>query len=154
MNYTLPGFHVSSLLDRNALIFSPQISSIILIGPLVPVTAPSSSPIVPPSRGQEIVLFCGYPALGKSSFYYRHFHPANYTHINQDILKTRGKCIKAVQEALKRGESCVVGTIILGSTSMNSNLQEIDNTNRDIKTRRLYIDLARGEKVPIRQVKE
>lgn len=140
MNYTLPGFHVSSLLDRNALIFSPQISSIILIGPLVPVTAPSSSPIVPPSRGQEIVLFCGYPALGKSSFYYRHFHPANYTHINQDILKTRGKCIKAVQEALKRGESCVVGTI--------------DNTNRDIKTRRLYIDLARGEKVPIRQVKE
>lgn len=34
--------------------------------------------------------------------------------------------------------------------SVDSNLQEIDNTNRDIKTRRLYIDLARGEKVPIR----
>jgi len=112
--------------------------------------APTSSPIIPPSGGQEIVLFCGYPALGKSSFYHCHFHPANYTHVNQDILKTRGKCVKAVQEALKRGESCVVGTIILSSMSVDSNLQEIDNTNRDIKTRRLYIDLARGEKVPIR----
>lgn len=38
----------------------------------------------------------------------------------------------------------------LSSMLMNSNLQEIDNTNRDIQTRRLYIDLARGEKVPIR----
>jgi len=118
------------------------------------VTAPTPSPIIPPAGGQEIVLFCGYPALGKSSFYYRHFHPANYAHINQDILKTRGKCIEAVQEALKRGESCVVGMIILSSRPMNLNLQEIDNTNRDIKTRRLYIDLARGEKVPIRRVKE
>ncbi|KAL9714919.1 DNA kinase/phosphatase Pnk1 [Leucoagaricus gongylophorus] len=135
MKYTLPGFHVSSLPD-------------------FPVTASTSSPIVSRSGEKEIVLFCGYPALGKSSFYYRHFHPANYTHINQDKLKTREKCIKAVRDALKRDESCVVGTVILRSASMDLNLDEIDNTNRDIKTRKFYIDLAREEKVPIRQAKE
>ncbi|KAF5358563.1 hypothetical protein D9756_001778 [Leucocoprinus leucothites] len=116
-NYTLPGFHVSSLPD-------------------LPAVTPTLSPIIPRSRDKEIVLFCGYPALGKSSFYFRHFHPANYIHINQDTLKTRDKCIKATREALKRGESCVV-----------------DNTNRDIKTRKFYVDLARDEKVPIRLVK-
>lgn len=118
------------------------------------MTASTSSPIVSRSGEKEIVLFCGYPALGKSSFYYRHFHPANYTHINQDKLKTREKCIKAVRDALKRDESCVVGTVILRSASKDLNLDEIDNTNRDIKTRKFYIDLAREEKVPIRQAKE
>ncbi|KAJ3565098.1 hypothetical protein NP233_g7866 [Leucocoprinus birnbaumii] len=110
-NYILPGFHVSSLPDLT----------------------PTSSPIIPHPRNKEIVLFCGLPALGKSSFYSKHFLPANYTHINQDTLKTRDKCVKAAREALRRNESCV-----------------IDNTNRDAKTRKFYVDLAKEEKVPIR----
>ena len=32
-----------------------------------------------------------------------------YVHVNQDTLKTRDKCVKAVQEALREGKSCVVG---------------------------------------------
>ncbi|KAF8136117.1 PNK3P-domain-containing protein [Boletus edulis] len=67
-----------------------------------------------------------FPCLGKSSFYCRHFAPAGYVHVNQDTLGTRPKCLKAAEEALKAGKSCV-----------------IDNTNRDAPTRKLYIDLAK-----------
>ncbi|KAF9452796.1 PNK3P-domain-containing protein [Macrolepiota fuliginosa MF-IS2] len=114
LDYTLPGFHVSSLQD-------------------LPLVTPTSSPIIPHPRRQEIVVFCGYPALGKTRFYRQHFQPADYTHINQDTLKTRDKCIKAAREALKRGESCV-----------------IDNTNRDIKTRKYYIELKKEFRVEAR----
>lgn len=75
----------------------------------MPRVTPTSSPILPTHRNQEVVLFIGYPCLGKSSFFRGHFEPAGYTHINQDILKTRDKCVKALQEALKAGQSCVIG---------------------------------------------
>ncbi|KXN90445.1 Bifunctional polynucleotide phosphatase/kinase [Leucoagaricus sp. SymC.cos] len=129
-NYVLPGFHVSMLQDCRSvnLYFSRTFSY-----HLVPAVTPTSSPIIPCSRNQEIILFCGYPALGKTRFYTQHFGPANYTHINQDTLKTRDKCIKSAREALLRGESCV-----------------IDNTNRDIKTRKFYTNLAKEFQVPIR----
>jgi bifunctional polynucleotide phosphatase/kinase len=58
---------------------------------------------------QEIVLFTGYPCLGKTSFFRRYFYPVSYEHVNQDILKTRSKCVKAVINALEEGKSVVVG---------------------------------------------
>ncbi|KAJ7242548.1 PNK3P-domain-containing protein [Mycena haematopus] len=82
---------------------------------------------------QEVVLFVGYPCVGKSTLYRRHFEPAGYLHINQDTLKTRGKCVKAVQDALAAGNKCVV-----------------DNTNRDAFTRKFYIDLAKEHGIPVR----
>ncbi|PPQ63178.1 hypothetical protein CVT24_005723 [Panaeolus cyanescens] len=112
--YTLPGFHVSSL-------------------PNVPHVTPTSSPILPVPPRQEAVVFVGYPSLGKSSFYRRYFEPAGYVHINQDQLKTREKCVKALQEKLKEGKSCV-----------------IDNTNRNVSTRQGYIDACKKMGVPIR----
>lgn len=36
----------------------------------------------------EIVLFCGSPGAGKSSFYWKHLQPLGYARVNQDILKT------------------------------------------------------------------
>ncbi|KAJ7654730.1 polynucleotide kinase 3 phosphatase-domain-containing protein, partial [Mycena rosella] len=111
-NFTLKGFHVSSL-------------------PSLPLYTPSSSPLLPHPSGQELVLFVGYPCLGKTSFFRQHFEAAGYLHINQDTLKTRDKCVKAVQEALAAGKKCVV-----------------DNTNRDAHTRKYYIDVARKLKVP------
>jgi len=114
--YTLEGFHVSKLPSN------------------VPLFTPSSTPIVPSHLSHpEIVVFVGYPSVGKSSFYRKHFLPKNYVHVNQDILKTRDKCIKAAQKAILDGQNCV-----------------IDNTNRDITTRRFYIDLARELKASIR----
>jgi bifunctional polynucleotide phosphatase/kinase len=113
-NFELPGFHVSSI-------------------PELPLITPTSSPLLPTPLKQEVVLFVGYPCLGKTSFYRGHFQIQGYEHINQDSLKTRDRCIKALQSALKGARSCV-----------------IDNTNRDVSTRAHYINVANAHKVPIR----
>ncbi|KIO19192.1 hypothetical protein M407DRAFT_31177 [Tulasnella calospora MUT 4182] len=81
----------------------------------------------------EIVLFVGYPAAGKTTFYKRHFAPAGYVHVNQDTLKTKPKCVAAVREAITNGQSCTV-----------------DNTNRDLATRADYHRLAKELNVSIR----
>lgn len=75
---------------------------------LVPLYTPTSQPLLPTS-GLEIVLFVGYPCLGKSSFFRRIFEPAGYMHVNQDVLKTRAKCAKTVRDILQSRHSCVVG---------------------------------------------
>ncbi|KAG6910893.1 hypothetical protein DXG01_006576 [Tephrocybe rancida] len=114
-NYTLSGFSVSSLPTD-----------------LPPVT-PTSSPLLPIPLKQELVLFVGYPCLGKSTFYRRNFEPAGYIHINQDMLKTRDKCVREMKKALQDGKSCTV-----------------DNTNRNIATRKHYLDVAKELGVPAR----
>lgn len=81
----------------------------------------------------DIVLFCGSPGAGKSSFYWRHLQPHGYGRVNQDILKTvsppehvpcnhtpplsntfkqREKCIKAAEDLIGEGTSVVVGKIL------------------------------------------
>lgn len=80
-----------------------------------PLTAPakflpSNTPLTPPPTNQpEIVLFVGYPCVGKTTTFKRHFQPHGYVHVNQDTLKSRDRCIKAVGVALDEGKSCVVG---------------------------------------------
>ena len=53
--------------------------------------------------------------------------------MNQDTLKTRPKCVKAVDEALAGGKSAAV-----------------DNTNRDAATRKFYLDIAKKHDMPVR----
>jgi bifunctional polynucleotide phosphatase/kinase len=53
---------------------------------------------------------CGSPAAGKSSWYWRNLEPLNYERINQDILKSREKCIKVADQFLKDRKSVAVGT--------------------------------------------
>ncbi|GJJ15534.1 hypothetical protein Clacol_009812 [Clathrus columnatus] len=71
-----------------------------------PLFVPTSTSLIPTGNPSlvEAVLFVGYPASGKTTFYRRYFEPKGYKHINQDILKTRSKCVKAVEECLKMGE--------------------------------------------------
>ncbi|KAJ7606788.1 polynucleotide kinase 3 phosphatase-domain-containing protein [Roridomyces roridus] len=102
--------------------------------PQGPLFTPSSSPLVPNPPRKEIVLFVGYPSLGKTTFFRQHFAPAGYQHVNQDTLGSRDRCIKRVREELSEGSGLCV----------------VDNTNRDVSTRRFYIDLAKKFKVPIR----
>jgi bifunctional polynucleotide phosphatase/kinase len=40
------------------------------------------------THAQEIVLFCGSPGAGKSTFYWKHLEPLGYERVNQDLLKT------------------------------------------------------------------
>ncbi|KAK4496537.1 hypothetical protein PRZ48_012517 [Zasmidium cellare] len=84
----------------------------------------------------EIVLFCGSPGSGKSTFYWTHLAPLGYTRVNQDQLKTRDKCIKAATIAIQDEQTSVV----------------VDNTNADVETRAAWVGLAAKLKVPIRLV--
>jgi bifunctional polynucleotide phosphatase/kinase len=108
--FVLNGFHVSTLPQcvlgfffLSILLQLPQF----LVLPLTPTLTPLLPP--PPRSKPELVLFCGYPSLGKTSFFRLHFLPEDYAHINQDTLRTRQKCLEAVEAALAADRNCVVG---------------------------------------------
>lgn len=82
---------------------------------------------------QDIVLFCGMPGAGKSTFYWTHLKPLGYERINQDTLKRLEKCFQVAKEHLTAGKSVA-----------------IDNTNGGPERRKEWIDLAREFDVPIR----
>ncbi|KAL2857759.1 polynucleotide kinase 3 phosphatase-domain-containing protein [Aspergillus pseudoustus] len=83
----------------------------------------------------ELVIFCGSPSAGKSTFYWNYLEPLGYERVNQDILKNRPKCIKVAKEHLAARRSVVV-----------------DNTNADLETRALWLEVAKEFSVPIRCV--
>ncbi|KAI7850069.1 polynucleotide kinase 3 phosphatase [Circinella umbellata] len=98
-----------------------------------PLFTPTSTPLIPTDKSQELIVCVGFPASGKSSFCKKYVVPHNYVYINQDTLKTREKCIKACQQALSEGKSAIV-----------------DNTNPEASTRANYIRLAKNAKIPVR----
>lgn len=83
----------------------------------------------------ELVLFCGSPGAGKSTFYWEHMQPLGYERVNQDTLKTRDKCMKVASEFIEEKDSVVV-----------------DNTNADIETRASWLALGKKLAVPTRLV--
>ncbi|OJJ02937.1 hypothetical protein ASPVEDRAFT_42469 [Aspergillus versicolor CBS 583.65] len=106
--------------------------------PSVYLESDSTDDVLPPfSRKSplELVIFCGSPSAGKSTFYWNYLKPLDYERVNQDILKTRPKCIKVAKEHLAAGKSVVV-----------------DNTNADVDTRSQWVDVAKEANVPIRCV--
>ncbi|KAK7608079.1 polynucleotide kinase 3 phosphatase-domain-containing protein [Phyllosticta paracitricarpa] len=83
----------------------------------------------------DVVLLCGSPGAGKSTFFWRHLKPLGYERVNQDTLKTRDRCLKVAAEHLAEGVSVAV-----------------DNTNADAETRAHWVKLAQKHNVPIRCV--
>lgn len=52
-------------------------------------TSLDASPfVIDKKNALDIVLFCGSPGSGKSTFYRKHLQPLSYERINQDTLKT------------------------------------------------------------------
>lgn len=95
-----------------------------------------STPIVFSKKNElELVLFCGSPGAGKSTFYWTHLQRLGYERVNQDLLKTRDKCMRVATQFLEDKVSVAV-----------------DNTNADIETRAAWISLAKKMKVPVRLV--
>lgn len=84
---------------------------------------------------QEIIIMIGYPASGKSSIAEYLENKFNYVIINQDILKTKTKCLKFAKENLLQNKSII-----------------IDNTNRDKKTRSEWINLANNFNCDVRAI--
>ncbi|KAL2920125.1 DNA kinase/phosphatase Pnk1 [Polyrhizophydium stewartii] len=92
-----------------------------------PIRDDSDASAVPGSgHASPIAIICtGAPASGKSSFVRKHLHPRRFVHINQDTLKTRDKCIKALRGALEAGSHVVV-----------------DNTNPDRAARADFLSVV------------
>jgi bifunctional polynucleotide phosphatase/kinase len=118
-------------------------NSFVTLGPRVTETLASGSgrlasgffPAVP--GVQELVILIGPPASGKSTLAADAtlFPPSAYTVINQDTLKTKAKCLSAAAAALAAGRSIIV-----------------DATNKDVETRRPWLELAAKARVPARAV--
>lgn len=85
------------------------------------------------STSKEILLFVGFPGSGKSTFFSKTLKPLGYERVNQDILKSREKCIKYAAEYLSDGKSVAV-----------------DNTNPDREVRKVWTTFATKHNVPIR----
>ncbi len=119
---------------------------------------------------QELVIFCGSPGAGKSSYYWQVLQPLGYERVNQDILKSvrppitlpfmpaelqqRDRCLKKAREYLEAGESVTVGRPSQGMPSeMDADILVSDNTNADIETRKHWIQIAQDLKIPIRLIR-
>ncbi|CAF9914539.1 hypothetical protein IMSHALPRED_001936 [Imshaugia aleurites] len=97
-------------------------------------TSTYATPIVLDKKNAlDIVLMCGSPGSGKSTFYWTKLEPLGYERVNQDTLKTRDKCVKIASEMLAVGKSVT-----------------IDNTNADQETRAVWVQLAHKFAVPVR----
>jgi len=103
--------------------------------PYVDVDVEAAPTVFSKNHDVELVLFCGSPGAGKSTFYWKHMQPFGYERVNQDTLKSRDKCMKFATEYVEEGKPVA-----------------IDNTNADIETRASWVSLARKLKVPIRLV--
>ncbi|KAI1329284.1 DNA kinase/phosphatase Pnk1 [Xylariaceae sp. FL0255] len=95
----------------------------------------AKKPIFEKVNPNDIVLFCGPPGAGKSTFFWTYLKPLGYERVNQDILKSRARCFKAAGEFLEGGNSVV-----------------IDNTNADADGRREWIEFGKKHGVPVRCV--
>ncbi|KAI4199384.1 MAG: hypothetical protein LQ350_004673 [Teloschistes chrysophthalmus] len=100
-----------------------------------PTSLDTNPVIIGKKNPTDIIVFCGSPAAGKSSFFWKHLQPLGYERINQDQLKTRDKCVKVASNYLT--DRIPVA---------------IDNTNADRETRAVWIQLAETSKMPIRCV--
>ncbi|KAL8983218.1 MAG: hypothetical protein Q9177_005038, partial [Variospora cf. flavescens] len=99
----------------------------------------ASSFVIEKKNVLDIILFCGSPGSGKSTFYRKHLQPLGYQRVNQDLLKTRDKCLTAATNFLAERTSVAVGELA-------------DNTNADQDVRAVWVQLAQRFKVPIRCV--
>lgn len=85
-----------------------------------PTLDPSTATIT--SSSQEMVIFVGCPASGKTTFYKEHMYCHGYLHINRDKLGTMEKCVDEAKRALSMGHSVV-----------------IDNTSPSVESRQRFI---------------
>ncbi|EHA19207.1 hypothetical protein ASPNIDRAFT_122702 [Aspergillus niger ATCC 1015] len=113
--------------------------------PTIYLQAEPTDDVAPPFSRQsplELVIFCGSPGAGKSSFYWEYLEPLKYERVNQDLLKT------------VRLLYCLYQTLY-GLPSSNTPFYAKPkkyNTNADPETRSEWVEVAKEFNVPIRCV--
>jgi bifunctional polynucleotide phosphatase/kinase len=93
------------------------------------------------STSQEIIVFCGFPGAGKSTFASRHLVPHGYVHVNRDTLKTPKACYNLAVASVKQGKS-----VVIDNTMPKFASDDKDRCNG----RQAYVQLAKEHKIPIR----
>ena len=89
-----------------------------------------------PHNGKEIILLIGPQASGKTTLAKRFCEEnKDYVYVNQDVLKTKAKCLKTIRDAIKLERSIIV-----------------DNTNSSEKNRKEILDEVKEKGYHIRYV--
>ena len=81
----------------------------------------------------EVVVFVGFPASGKTTFYHEVMKPHGYVHVNRDTLGSWQRCVNVCEQELKKQRKVV-----------------IDNTNPDVEFRMRYVTSAQSCGVHVR----
>ncbi|KAH0290265.1 PNK3P-domain-containing protein [Aureobasidium namibiae CBS 147.97] len=105
------------------------------ISPVMTSKTHASPTVFTRENNLELIIFCGSPGAGKSTWFQQHLKPLGYERVNQDILKSRERCLKVARELLEDGKSVAV-----------------DNTNADVKAREYWTQLANSLEIPVRCV--
>jgi len=79
-----------------------------------------------PEKNRELIIMFGFPGSGKSTFINKYIEPFEYVIINQDILKTKNKCINETEKYMKINKNIV-----------------IDSLNYTKEMRKIYINIAK-----------
>nr|XP_022916240.1 uncharacterized protein F21D5.5 [Onthophagus taurus] len=85
------------------------------------------------SDKQEVIMMVGCQGSGKSYFYQQNIAPHGYILINRDMLGSKEKCLRLLDEALKTGK-CVT----------------IDNTHPNKESRAQYLNVCKNYDVPVK----
>ena len=97
-------------------------------------TAPApSAAAAAATTAQELILLVGNPGSGKSTTAKHFATSAGYVHVEQDVLGTKAKTLKAVKDALPSGKSVI-----------------IDATHGSFTNREPYLKLAKEKGLPVR----
>ncbi|KAI4147421.1 MAG: hypothetical protein LQ341_001801 [Variospora aurantia] len=68
--------------------FTRDFDPTIYLDPADSTSLDASSFVIEKKNVLDIILFCGSPGSGKSTFYRKHLQPLGYQRVNQDLLKT------------------------------------------------------------------
>ena len=55
-----------------------------------------------------MILFVGMPGVGKTTYFDKHLLYNGYMHVNQDVLKSKGKCLTITKQACESGRNVCI----------------------------------------------
>lgn len=85
-------------------------------------------------EGDKImILMVGYPASGKSSFVSNYLEPCGFVRINQDMLKTKKKCLDKAVECMNNESNFVVDNLNCSKSIRNDYIKLAKKNNYIIK---------------------